>query len=157
MRKYSKVPRHLLVKWGRWFLQIVDIHVGNFNMMLTGRWFPQIVDYKGQWESISNIYITKIVVFVSEPVRGRSRATELPCYWYLWVTLLLLLPYAQLINLFVVTITSDMEQTTGGYPSDSCRGPHALTHQLMIKYTCILAWKSKNLCISSGHTMIHVF
>ena len=29
---------------GRWFLQIVDIHVGNFNMMLTGRWFPQIVD-----------------------------------------------------------------------------------------------------------------
>ena len=49
-------------------------------MMLTGRWFPQIVDYKGQWESISNIYITKIVVLVSEPVRGRSRATELPCY-----------------------------------------------------------------------------
>ena len=69
-----------MVKWGRWFLQIVDIHVGNFNMKLTGRWFPQIVDYKGQWESISNIYITKIVVFVSEPVRGRSRATELPCY-----------------------------------------------------------------------------
>ena len=38
------VPLHLLVKWGRWFLQIVDIHVGNFNMKLTGRWFPQIVD-----------------------------------------------------------------------------------------------------------------
>ena len=53
----------------------VDIHVGNFNMKLTGRWFPQIV------ESISNIYITKIVVLVSEPVRGRSRATELPCYY----------------------------------------------------------------------------
>ena len=34
----------LLVKWGRWFLQNVDIHVGNFNMKLTGRWFPQIVD-----------------------------------------------------------------------------------------------------------------
>ena len=34
---------------------------------LTGRWFPQIVDYKGQWDSISNIYITKIVVLVSEP------------------------------------------------------------------------------------------
>ena len=51
-------------------------------MMLTGRWFPQIVDYKGQWESISNIYITKIVVLVSEPVRGRSRATELPCFPY---------------------------------------------------------------------------
>ena len=60
---------------GRWFLQIVDIHVGNFCMKLTGRWFPQIV----QWESISNIYITKIVVLVSERVRGRSRATELPC------------------------------------------------------------------------------
>ena len=27
-------------------------------------------------------YITKIVVLVSEPVRGRSRATELPCYSY---------------------------------------------------------------------------
>ena len=38
------MPLHLLVKWGRWFLQIVDIHVGNFNMKLTGRWFPQIVD-----------------------------------------------------------------------------------------------------------------
>ena len=60
---------------GRWFLQILDIHVGNFYMKLTGRWFPQIV----QWESISNIYIKKIVVLVSEPVRGRSRATELPC------------------------------------------------------------------------------
>ena len=29
---------------GRWLLQIVDIHVGNFNMKLTGRWFPQTVD-----------------------------------------------------------------------------------------------------------------
>ena len=38
------MPLHLLVKWGRWFLQIVDINVGNFNMKLTGRWFPQIVD-----------------------------------------------------------------------------------------------------------------
>ena len=28
---------------------------------------------------IQYIYITKIVVLVSEPVRGRSRATELPC------------------------------------------------------------------------------
>ena len=26
------------------------------------------------------IYITKIVVLVSEPVRERSRVTELPCY-----------------------------------------------------------------------------
>ena len=68
----------LLVKWGRWFLQIVDIHVGNFNMKITGRWFPQIVD--GDSGNLSNLYITKIVVLVSEPVRGRSRATELPCY-----------------------------------------------------------------------------
>ena len=29
---------------------------------------------------IQYIYITKIVVLVSDPVRGRSRATELPCY-----------------------------------------------------------------------------
>ena len=28
---------------GRWFLQIVDIHEGNFNVKLIGRWFPQIV------------------------------------------------------------------------------------------------------------------
>ena len=41
----------------------------------------------GQWESISNIYITKIVVLVSEPVRGRSRATELPCYTWFYLHL----------------------------------------------------------------------
>ena len=35
----------------------------------------------GQWESISNIYRkTTIVLLASEPVGGRSRATELPCY-----------------------------------------------------------------------------
>ena len=32
-------------------------------MKLTGRWFPQIVDKDSGIESISNIYITKIVVF----------------------------------------------------------------------------------------------
>ena len=69
---------------GSWFLQIVDVHVGNFYMKLTGRWFPQIV----QWESISNIYIAKIVVLVSEPVRGRSRATELPCTYVSTVTVM---------------------------------------------------------------------
>ena len=63
---------------GRWFLQIVDIHVGNFNMKLTGRWFPQIVD-RDSGNPYSNICITKIMVLVSEPVHGRSRATELPC------------------------------------------------------------------------------
>ena len=109
LEKYCKVPLHLqlLVKWevvspnsryrefyheigniekcpftywlnGRWFLQIVDIHVEKFNMKLTGRWFPQIVD-RDSGNYIQYIDITKIVVLVSEPVCGRSRATELPC------------------------------------------------------------------------------
>ena len=68
-----------MVKWGRWFLQIIDIHIGNFNMKLTGRWFPQIVDRDSG--NLYPIYITKIVVLVSEPVRGRSREIELPCSW----------------------------------------------------------------------------
>ena len=61
------MPLHLLVKWERWFLQIIDIHVhvGNFNMKLTGRWFSQIVDREGGKVYIQYIYITKIVVFVS--------------------------------------------------------------------------------------------
>ena len=57
------------------------------NRRYTCREFEHEVNWKvvspdsrsGQWESISNIYITKIVVLVSEPVRGRSRVTELPC------------------------------------------------------------------------------
>ena len=59
--------------------QIVDIHVGNFSMKLTGRWFPQIVDRDSGNLYPIYIYKTKIVVLVSEPVGGRSRATELPC------------------------------------------------------------------------------
>ena len=47
-------------------------------MKLTGRCLPQIVD--GDSGNLYPIYITKIVVLVSEPVRRRSRATELPCY-----------------------------------------------------------------------------
>ena len=62
---------------GRWFLQIVDI--GNFNMKLNGRWFPQIVDRDSGNLYPIYIYIYKIVVLASEPVGGRSRATELPC------------------------------------------------------------------------------
>ena len=65
---------------GRWFLQIVDVHVGNFDMKLTGRWFPQIVNRDSGNLYPIYIYITKIVVLVSEPVRGRSRVTELPCF-----------------------------------------------------------------------------
>ena len=52
-------------------------------MKLTGRWFPQIVDRDSGNLYPIDIYITKIVVLVSEPVRGRSRATELP-YCILW-------------------------------------------------------------------------
>ena len=44
---------NILVKWGRWFLQIV--HLGNFNMKLTGRWFPQTVDRDS--ENLYPIYI----------------------------------------------------------------------------------------------------
>ena len=49
-------------------------------MKLTGRWFPQIVD--GDSGNLYPIYIyeTKIVVLASEPVGGRSRVTELPCF-----------------------------------------------------------------------------
>ena len=71
------MPLHLLVKLEVVF-QIVDIHVGNFNMKLTLRWFPQIVDRDSG--NLYPIYIKKIVVLASEPVGGRSRATELPCY-----------------------------------------------------------------------------
>ena len=73
------MPLHLLVKWGRWFLQIVDINVGNFNLKLTGRWLPQIVDRDSGYIYIQYIYNKKCGV--SEPVRGRSQATELPCYY----------------------------------------------------------------------------
>ena len=50
-------------------------------MKLNGRWFPQIVDRDSG--NLYQIYIyiyIKIVVLASEPVGGRSRATELPCY-----------------------------------------------------------------------------
>ena len=87
------MPLHLLVKWGRWFLQIVDIHVGNLNMKLTGRWFPQIVDRDSGNLYPIYIYITKIVVLVSEPVRGRSRATELPCFSHSWPWSIFILDY----------------------------------------------------------------
>ena len=48
-------------------------------MKLNGRWFPQIVDHvDGDSGNLYPIH-TKIVVLASEPVGGRSRATELPC------------------------------------------------------------------------------
>ena len=47
---------------------------------MEGEGFPQIVD--GDSGNLYPIYIykTKIVVLASEPVGGRSRATELPCF-----------------------------------------------------------------------------
>ena len=51
------------------------------NMKLNGRWFPQIVDRDSGNLYPIYIYIYNIiVVLASEPVGGRSRATELPCY-----------------------------------------------------------------------------
>ena len=46
-------------------------------MKLNGRWFPQIVDRDSG--NLYPIYIQKNVVLASEPVGGRSRATELLC------------------------------------------------------------------------------
>ena len=49
-----------------------------FTYWLNGRWFPQIVEEDSG--NLYPIYIFKeIVVLASEPVGGRSRATELPC------------------------------------------------------------------------------
>ena len=62
---------------GRWFHQIVDLV--NFNMKLNGMWFPQTVDRDSGNIYPIYIYIYTIVVLASEPVGGRSRATELPC------------------------------------------------------------------------------
>ena len=54
-----------------------------FTYWLNGRWFLQIVDRDSG--NLYPIYIkTKIVVLASEPVVGRSRATELPCWFYLF-------------------------------------------------------------------------
>ena len=57
---------------GRWFLQIVDIRVGNFNMKLTGRWFPQIVGTVGSlvslWSTFHMTFDDKILnCFISTP------------------------------------------------------------------------------------------
>ena len=51
-------------------------------MKLTGRWFPQIVDMDSGNLYPIYIYITKIGVLVFEPVRGRSWATDLPCFFF---------------------------------------------------------------------------
>ena len=74
---FGNIEKCPLTCWlnGRWFLQIVDI--GNFNMEV--KWKVVFPHSRQWWESISNIYITKIVVLASEAVGGRSRATELPC------------------------------------------------------------------------------
>ena len=48
-------------------------------MKLTGRWFPQILVVDRDSGNLCPIYIYSKNCGVSEPVRGRSRATELPC------------------------------------------------------------------------------
>ena len=105
-KKYWKVPLHLLVKWevvspnsreGQlesisivssiplfWFC--ISKWGGGVGVLFFSHFmlYPTFLE-KNIWEykpiiySISNRYITKMVVLVSEPVRGRSRATELPC------------------------------------------------------------------------------
>ena len=51
-------------------------------MKLTGRWFPHIVDRDSG--NLYPIYIKqKLWCSASEPVGGRSRATELPCFFYI--------------------------------------------------------------------------
>ena len=55
---------------GRWFPQILD----------RGRCFPQLVDNDSG--NLYPIYIyTNCGVIASEPVGGRSRAIELPCFF----------------------------------------------------------------------------
>ena len=72
------MPLHLLVKWEVVF-QIIDIQVNSKVVSPDSR-------------RTVGIYKTKIVVLASEPVGGRSRATELPCFIYLgswgWVLVL---------------------------------------------------------------------
>ena len=88
-------PSLLLVKWEvvspnrrytcREFLHEVKWEVVSPNRRYTCREFLHEVNWKVVSPDstvgiyIQYIYITKIVVLVSEPVRGRSRATELPC------------------------------------------------------------------------------
>ena len=77
------------------FSTLKNIEKCPFTYWLNGRWFLQILVERDSWnlyplyplfpcsDFVSQMwgwfYITKIVVLVSEPVRGRSRATELPC------------------------------------------------------------------------------
>ena len=68
---------------GRWFLQIVAI--GNFNIKLKWK-VPQIVDRNnGNIYPIYTCIYKNIVALASEPVGGRSRETELPCFYYISV------------------------------------------------------------------------
>ena len=79
----------LLVKWGRWFLQIVDIHVGNFNMKLTGRWFPQILD--GDSGNLYPIYIYNTNCGVSYWTCSREISGDRVALFFLLYIILFLL------------------------------------------------------------------
>ena len=69
----------------------------SFNMKLTGRWFPQIVDRDSG--NLYPIYIKqKIVVLASEPVGGRSRASDLALF-LLRSHIFLLFSYFYIMNI----------------------------------------------------------
>ena len=83
---------------GRWFLQIGDIHVGNFNIVCVGgmvmfflhfmlfQTFLEKQNSGNKKKKINAFFFWFLCggggwgVLASEPVGGRSRATELPCY-----------------------------------------------------------------------------
>ena len=66
-----KSALHLLIKW---VVVSPNSRSRDFNMKLNGRCFPQIVDRDSG--NLCPIYIQKIVLLASEPVGGRSRATD---------------------------------------------------------------------------------
>ena len=97
-------------------------------MQLTGRWFPQIVDRDSGNLYPIYIYITKIVVLVSEPVRGRSRATELPCVTY----------FISLFDVFSVLQVSIIPRGKGlGYAQYLPKEQFLYTQQQLIDRMCM--------------------
>ena len=72
-----------------------------FTYWLNGRWFLQLVDGDSGNLYPIYIYIKQIVVLASEPVGGRSRATELPCLvCFHMLTIVYIIPFvAQVYSL----------------------------------------------------------
>ena len=82
--KYFSFNVFFVFFYARSISNILRFFLGNIEKCpitywLNGWWFPQIVDRDSG--SLYPIYMyKKCVVLASEPVGGRSRATELPCY-----------------------------------------------------------------------------